>query len=441
MGETTHAPIPLKLGDSAEVGRFPNSYRGSRKRGAMDNRNTQATPTRAAPLVEPGDAFMQLEGRRTTGGGGGERLDVIVIGAGQAGLVTGYHLKRRGLRFVILDGGERVGDAWRQRWDSLRLFTPSRYNGLAGMRFPGRSWYFPSKDEMADYLEAYAAKFSLPIRMRSRVEKLSQRDGDFVVQGKGFELRAAQVVIAMSSYQRPRVPAFAKALRPDIVQLHSLDYRSPAQLGAGGVLVVGAGNSGAEIALEAVRGHRTWLSGRDVGQVPFRVESTASRLVLIRLVIGFAFHYVLTVDTPIGRKVRPKVISHGLPLIRIKPREFDAAGIKRVARVAGVRDGLPVLEDGTVLDVGTVVWSTGFDHGLSWVDLPDLIGEDGEPRHRSGISTNYPGLYYVGQHFLHSASSTMIRGVSRDAARIAKAAARRYGAVSEQQRKPAFASL
>lgn len=397
----------------------------------MDNQNQ---------LVEPGDAYMRIEGRRT--GGGPQRYDVIVIGAGQAGLVTGYHLQRRGVKFLIVDGGERIGDAWRQRWDSLRLFTPARYDGLSGMPFPGPEWYFPSKDEMADYLEAYAAKFALPVRMRSKVEKLSRRDGDYVVQGEGFELRAAQVVVAMSSYQRPRVPAFARELGPDVVQLHSLDYRNPSQLGAGGVLVVGAGNSGAEIALEAVRhGHPTWMSGREVGNVPFNIEGTASRLFLMRLVIGFVFHRVLTVGTPMGRKARPVVISRGAPLIRLKPKQLDGAGVKRVTRVAGVRDGLPVLADGAVLDVGTVVWSTGFDHGLSWVDLPDLIGEDGEPRHRSGVSTNHPGLYYVGQHFQHAFSSTMIRGVSRDAARIAKAVAQRYGAVSEQQRKPAFASL
>jgi putative flavoprotein involved in K+ transport len=409
----------------------------------MENQNLRQTPARTDQLVEPGEAFMRLEQRRTgNGSGAGDRYDVIVIGAGQAGLVTGYHLQRRKLRFIILDGGERIGDAWRQRWDSLRLFTPARYNGLSGMPFPGPEWYFPTKDEMADYLESYAAKFALPVRMRSRVEKLSQHAGEFVVHAKGFELRAAQVVIAMSSYQRPRIPAFAKQLRPDIVQFHSLDYRNPSQFGSGAVLVVGAGNSGAEIALEAARDHQTWMSGRDVGHIPFDVESAASRLVLSRLVIGFAFHHVLTVRTPIGRKARPRVISRGLPLIRLKPRHIDAAGVKRVARVAGVRDGLPVLDDGTVLEVGTVVWSTGFDHGLSWVDLPDLIGDDGEPRHRSGISTTHPGLYYVGQHFLHSFSSTMIRGVSRDAARIVKAAAQRhYGGVSEQQRKPAFASL
>ena len=377
-------------------------------------------PHRTAELVEPGDAFTQLERRRLAATRTGH-YDVIVIGAGQAGLVTGYHLQRAGLRFLILEAGERIGDSWRRRWDSLRLFTPSRYDALSGMKFPGRQWYFPTKDEMANYLEAYAAKFALPVQLRSRVERLSKRDGVFVLQGDDFTLRADQVVVAMSSYQRPRLPTFARDLKSGIVQLHTLDYRKPTQLGRGGVLVVGAGNSGAEIALELARTHPVWLSGRDVGTVPFDVRGTASRLFLARLLIGFVFHHVITVRSPIGRKIRPGFVSRGAPLIRIRPGEVEAAGVKRVGRVVGARGGLPVLEDGNVLDVGNVIWSTGFHHGLDWIDLP-IIGPDGEPRHKSGVSTTHPGLYFVGQHFLHSFSSTMIRGVSRDAARVVNAA-------------------
>ena len=375
---------------------------------------------RAAELVEPGDAFARLEQRRLAAARTGH-YDVIVIGGGQAGLVTGYHLQRAGLRFLILDAAERVGDSWRQRWDSLRLFTPSRYDALSGMKFLGSQWYFPTKNEMASYLEAYAAKFALPMRLRSRVERLSKKDDVFVLQGDDFTLRADQVVVAMSSYQRPRVPAFATELKPDIVQLHSFDFRNPAQLGNGGVLVVGAGNSGAEIALELARTRPVWLSGRDVGTVPFDIEGTASRLFLARLVIGFVFHHVITVRSPIGRRIRPGFVSRGAPLIRIRPGEVEAAGVKRVGRVIGTRDGLPVLDDDSVLDVGNVIWGTGFHHGLDWIDLP-IVGPDGEPRHASGVSTTHPGLYFVGQHFLHSFSSTMIRGVSRDAERVVKTA-------------------
>jgi putative flavoprotein involved in K+ transport len=407
----------------------------------MSDLQLHNTPDRTAELVEPGDAFARLERRRLATAGTGH-YDVIVIGGGQAGLVTGYHLQRAGLRFLILDAGERVGDPWRQRWDSLRLFTPSRYDALSGMKFPGRQWYFPTKDEMANYLEAYAAKFALPVRLRSRVERVSKRDDVFVLQGNGFTLHADQVVVAMSSYQRPRVPEFAPALQPGIVQLHSFDYRNQAQLGRGGVLVVGAGNSGGEIALELARSRPVWLSGRDVGTVPFDIEGTASRLLLARLVIGFVFHHVITVRSPIGRKIRPGFISRGAPLIRIRPGEIEAGGVKRVGRVVGARDGLPLLEDGSVLDVGTVIWGTGFRHGLEWIDLP-IIGPDGEPRHASGVSTTHPGLYFVGQHFLHSFSSTMIRGVSRDAARVVKAAVGAHRAVrlrGERARRPSTAA-
>jgi putative flavoprotein involved in K+ transport len=400
----------------------------------MSDQHLHATPDRTAELVEPGDAFTRLEQRRLAAAGTGH-YDVIVIGGGQAGLVAGYHLQRAGVRFLILDAGERIGDSWRQRWDSLRLFTPARYDALSGMKFPSPQWYFPTKNEMASYLEAYAAKFALPVRLRSRVERLSKKDNVFVLQGEDFTLRADQVVVAMSSYQRPRAPAFARELRSDIVQLHSLDYRKPAQLGPGGVLVVGAGNSGAEIGLELARSHSVWLSGRDVGNVPFDIRGTASRLFLARLLIGFVFHHVITVTSPIGRRIRPRFISRGAPLIRIRPGEVEAAGVKRVGRVIGARDGLPLLDDGSVLDVRNVIFSTGFHHGLDWIDLP-IVGPDGEPRHRSGISTTHPGLYFVGQHFLHSFSSTMIRGVSRDAERVVRAAIAARG-VAKSRREAA----
>ena len=192
-----------------------------------------------------------------------ESFDVIVIGGGQAGLSVGYHLARAGVRFVILDANERIGDSWRKRWDSLRLFTPAKFDGLAGMPFPAPRNSFPTKDEMADYLEAYAARFRLPVRSGVRVERLFKRGARYVVKAGALELEADQVVVAMASYQRPKVPAFAAALSSEIVQMHSTDYRNLAQLQPGGVLIVGAGNSGAELAMETARGgHQTWIVGQ-----------------------------------------------------------------------------------------------------------------------------------------------------------------------------------
>ena len=354
-----------------------------------------------------------------------ERVQVVVIGAGQAGLSVGYHLAQRGIQFVILEARERIGDSWRERWDSLRLFTTGRLDSLDGMPFPAPGHQFPTKDEMAAYLEAYATRFGLPVRTGVRVTGLTRRADRYLVSAGDLRFEADHVVVAMASYQEPRIPAFAAELASEIRQLHSREYRRPSQLQPGGVLVVGAGNSGAEIALEAVRtGHETWLSGRDTGKVPFRIDTVLSRYVLQPLLLRVIFHRLLTVDTPVGRKARPKIISSGGPLIRTKPKDLIAAGVRRVPRTAGIKDGRPVLEDGTVLDVTNVVWCTGFHPGFSWIDLP-VLDEHGEPKHERGLLPQEPGLSFVGLHFLYSMSSTMIHGVGRDAERIAEAVEQR----------------
>jgi putative flavoprotein involved in K+ transport len=340
-------------------------------------------------------------------------------------LSVGYHLRQRGLRFVILDGEARIGDAWRKRWDSLRLFTPAKLDGLDGMKFPAPPNSFPTKDEMADYLEAYAARFELPVRTGMRVERLQRRDGRFVVEAGGHTLEADQVVVAMSNYQHRRLPPFAAELRPDIVQIHSCDYRNPDQLRAGDVLIVGAGNSGAEIARELASGRRVWrvwVAGPDTGEAPIRMDSVASRALLARLLMRVVFHRVLTIKTPLGRKARPKIISRGTPLIRVKTRDLVAAGVERVPRVAGAEGGWPALADGRVVEAANIIWCTGFHPGFSWIDLP-IFDATGEPRHEAGVVPSAPGLYFVGLHFLYAMSSSMIHGVGRDARRIAGAVA------------------
>lgn len=352
------------------------------------------------------------------------RVNTVVIGGGQAGLSVGHHLARRGVEFVILDASARVGDTWRHRWDSLRLFTPARHAGLDGMPFPAPPFSFPTKDEMADYLESYAGRFALPVRSGVRVDRLSRQGNRFLVAAGSTRFEAENVVVAMANHQRPRVPPFAGELDPGIVQLHSFEYRRPAQLRAGDVLVVGAGNSGAEIALDAVEGHRTWLAGRETGHVPFRIDGLASRLVLSRLVLRVVFHRVLSLATPIGRRVRPKMLHRAAPLIRTRPRDLTAAGVVRVPRVVGVRGGLPLLADGRVLDVANVVWCTGYDPGFSWIDLP-VFDASGDPQQEAGIVASQPGLFFVGLHFLYAFSSEMLHGVGRDAARVAQVIAER----------------
>ena len=346
-----------------------------------------------------------------------ESFDTIVIGGGQAGLTTGYYLAQQNRDFVILDAHHRTGDSWRHRWDSLRLFTPARFDGLPGMRFPAPGSAFVTKDEMADYLETYASRLDLPVRHGVKVDGLSREGGRFLISSGDKRFVASNVVVAMSNCQVPLVPPFAAELDRDIVQIHSKEYRNPSQLRDGPVLVVGAGNSGADIAIEVVQSHSTLMAGQESGHIPFRIETFVARNVLLRLV-RFAGHRVLTVRTPVGRKLRPKMLHMAPPLVRVKPKDLIAAGVERVPRVVGAQDGSPVLEDGRVVDVSNVIWCTGFRPGFSWIDLP-ILGDRQEPEHEGGIVASQPGLYFVGLHFLYSMTSETINGVPRDAKRIA----------------------
>ena len=348
---------------------------------------------------------------------GSERFETVIVGGGQAGLAAGYHLAKRGQPFVILDASERVGDGWRKRWDSLRLFTPAKYNGLPGMRFPAPGVSFPTKDEMAEYLETYAGQFDLRVRTGVSVDGLSREGERYVVSSGDRWFEADNVVVATGASHTPKVPAFAHQIDPAIVQLHSSAYRNPSQLRDGGVLIVGVGNSGAEIAFEVSRTHRTWLSGKPTAQIPFRHGPTAARFALP--LVRFLGHHVLTMKTPIGRKVQPKFISHAAPLIRVKLKHLTAAGVERVPRMVGVKDGYPQVDDGLVLDVANVIWCTGFRDAFEWIDLP-VFGEKGRPVHERGVVHGSPGLYFVGLQFQYAASSDVLPGVGRDAEYVAK---------------------
>jgi len=345
-----------------------------------------------------------------------EQITTVVIGGGQAGLSVGYHLQRREVPFMILDAQERIGGAWRNRWDSLRLFTPARFDGLDGKPFPASSHTFPTKDEMADYLEEYATELALPVTSGQRVKRLSKRDSVFIVETDDHRFEADNVVVAMSSWQVPRLPGFAKDLSTEIKQIHTTDYRNPSQLQEGPVLVVGAGNSGAEIALDVVGSHETVVAGPDTGHVPFRVEGKVGRLLVP--VVRFMFHRVLTKSNPIARRKMPKMIASGEPLVRTKPRDLIEAGIERMPRVVGAADGWPVLEDGRVLHPANVIWGTGFDPGFSWIDLP--VFESGRVKHDRGVVAEVPGLYFVGLKGLYSVSSAQVNGIGRDAEWLAR---------------------
>lgn len=351
-------------------------------------------------------------------------VETVIIGGGQMGLNAGYHLAKRGRPFVILDANERVGDAWRNRWDSLRLFTPAIFSWLPGKPLDMPNWSFPTKDELADYLESYAAQFELPVRTGVKVDRLEKADGRFVVSAGDETYEADNVIVATGAHHIPKAPAFADELDPRIVQLHSSAYRNPSQLQEGDVLLVGAGNSGAELAVELSRSRRVLLAGPKLGEIPVKHGTLPGRLGF--RVFRFLGHRVLTRGNPIGRKLGPKLIAEADPLIRTRSKELEAAGVERVPRVTGVENGRPVLEDGRVLDVANVVWCTGFRTDFGWIDLP-VFDEAGEPKHERGVVESEPGLYFLGLIFLYSLSSDVLPGRGRDADYVARHIAERRG--------------
>ena len=349
-----------------------------------------------------------------------QHIETLIIGAGQAGLSTGYHLRRRRRSFLIVDGNERIGDNWRQQWDTLRLYTPAKYDGLPGLPFPADRWHFPQKDEVADYLESYALHWDLPVRMSTRIDRLEQGpDGRFLAAVGADTISCDNVVIATGSFGRtPNVPDFAAALDPSIRQLHSSEYRRPDQLQPGRVLVVGASHSGTDIAYEVAQTHATTLVGRDCGQLPFRPESRVAPVLMPILV--FLARHVITRRTPIGRKAMPHIRFEGGPMLRVHREDLAARAVERVEhRVAGVSDGRPCLDDGTVLDVANVVWCTGFRQVFDWIDLA-VFGDDGWPEEMRGVVEAAPGLYFCGLSFQYAFSSMVFPGIGRDADYLAR---------------------
>ena len=366
-----------------------------------------------------------------------EHVETVVIGGGQAGLAVGFHLHERGLPFVIVDENERVGDIWRKRWDSLSLFTPARYDSLPGMCFPGPPSVYPTKDQVADYLEEYARAFELAVRNGVHVESLSATGHGFQVRSSSGDLTADNVVVATGAYHEPRVPSFALDLDPSILQIHSSEYRSRDQLREGAVLVVGAGNSGAEIALDIAEDHRVWLSGPDTGQEPTRAGTLPDRLLTP---VMWTVATRLNVNTRIGRKLRDHFLDppRGIPLGRVRRKDLVAAGIERVGRTTGVRGGWPLLQEDRVLEVSNVIWCTGFTPDFRWIEAPFSM-HNGYPVHERGVVDGTPGLYFVGLLFLHSLSSALLGGVGRDAGYIVEhIASQRTGtqdALDEQNTK------
>lgn len=352
-----------------------------------------------------------------------EHIETVIIGAGQAGLATAYHLQRLGRPCVVLDAEARVGDNWRHQWDTLRLFTPAWADSLPGMRNPLPRLSFPTKDDFADYLESYAARFSLPVRVRTAVARVSVAEGGgyLVTTVAGGLITAENVVVCTGTFGRtPMVPGFADQLDPGIRQLHSSEYRRPAQLADGTVLVVGASHSGCDVAYEVAASHQTVLAGRNTGQLPAPGRFDTPRTAIGFAVALFVFTHVLSRRTPMGRREMQEFRLHGGPRLRVKDRDLRERGVDWAQeRVAGVVDGRPQLESGRVVDAGTVIWCTGFRQAFGWVDVP-VFDEHGWPRERFGVVDEVPGLYFSGLCFQSAAVSMVIHGAGRDAAHVAR---------------------
>jgi putative flavoprotein involved in K+ transport len=338
-------------------------------------------------------------------------LDVIVIGAGQAGLAIGHHLATRGARFLLLDAGPEIGHSWRRRWDSLRLFSPAQYDSLPGLPFPAAADTHPSKDDVADYLAAYATRFDLPVRLNSPVLRLHHdEDGGFMVTTPTEALRAKQVVVATGPFQSPHVPSLSTQLDPLVPQLHSTEYRNPAQLPAGGrVLVVGAANSGLQIAAELAETCAVTVA---VGSQPMELPQRVAGRDLFFWLTKSRFFSVPS-DSRIARRLRARgdiIIGTRSATLRrqgidFRPRLTDVAG--RIAHFAG----------GGTMAVDAVVWATGYRSDYSWLHLPGVI-VDGQVRHNAGVS-DIPGLYFLGLPWQTCRGSALLGFVGADAATLA----------------------
>ncbi len=342
-----------------------------------------------------------------------ERFETIVVGGGQAGLSVAYHLGNRGVDYCVLTDESRVGDNWRRRWDSLRLFTPARYSGLPGMPFPAPATHLADKDEVADYLERYADRFDLRVRCGARVAHAVFDGGRWrlSVVGESHAVEAQTLIVATGAFQQPHVPSIARRLATSIHQLHSSEYRNPLALPDGPVLVAGAGNSGAQIALELAQSRKVWLAGRNTGHLPRRV--------LGRDVFDWIWPLAAraTSDTRFAWRVRAKLRRGGDALIGIPERQLRDAGVTRVERVEEVRGGLPVC-GGRVLEPRVIVWCTGYRPDYSWIDAP-IFDESGNPRHVRGICREMRSLFFVGLRFQHRLTSSLLGGIGDDAEFVA----------------------
>ena len=337
------------------------------------------------------------------------RREVIVVGGGQAGLAIGHFLARQGRDFTILEAAGEPGAAWRERWDSLKLFTPARHDGLPGLEFPGDPERHPGRDEVVAYLTDYARHFELPIELNSRVGSIRKRDDGYLVELEERAYEADQVVVATGPFQVPLVPAFAERIDAGVVQLHSSAYRAPRSIPDGPVLVVGGGNTGFQIAEELSASREVHLS---IG---------ARQMPLPQRILGRDLFWYLdatglirkTTESRIGRRM-----SERDTLVGSTPRGLRRRGVELHGRAVDVAGSTVSFEDGTDVEPRSIIWATGFGVDHSWIDAP-VFDEKGHLIHRRGV-TDSPGLYFLGLSWQHTRGSALLGWVAEDAEYIAQ---------------------
>jgi putative flavoprotein involved in K+ transport len=335
-----------------------------------------------------------------------DRLDAAVIGAGQAGLAMGYYLREQGLRFVILERGDSIAPAWRERWDSLTLFTPRRYSALPGVSFPGDPDGYPTRNEVTAYLERYAETFELPIELKSEVRRLSHEGGRFVLEVDGRTVTAQQVVVATGPFQTPLVPKLTKGLDSGVWQVHSTGYRQPLDVPEGTVLVIGGGNTGFQIAKELSATHKVVLSvGSKQKPLPQRIAGRDLFWWLTKTHLLFT-----TVESRLGSKLQYRDT-----LIGSSPRELTRRyGVELKPRATAASGRTVSFDDGSEIEVDAVIWATGYRPDYSWIDVP-VLDANARLRQRRGV-TDVPGLYFLGLTWQWTRGSALIGWVKDDAA-------------------------
>ncbi|WP_025027476.1 flavin-containing monooxygenase [Caldalkalibacillus mannanilyticus] len=342
-----------------------------------------------------------------------KNVQVVIIGAGQAGMAIGYYLKQQGESFILLDSSKRIGDSWRRRYESLVLFTPRGYSSLPGLPMKGSAEGFPTKDEVADYLEQYATHFQLPVQLNTYVKSLKKITNQFQLKTSQGTIIADQVVVASGAFQQPYIPPIVKSKNPEteLFQVHSSSYQSPAQIPRGSTLVIGGGNSGAQIAVELVEDREvTIATNHPFHFLPLHFLGKSIFFWLERL--GLLYAGINTLKGKWFRKRNDPIFGSDLKKLLAEEK------VKLRPKVRQVIGNEVIFEDHSSERYDNIIWSTGFTPSYEWIEIEGALSDKGVPLHERGISP-IKGLYYMGLPWQYQRGSALLCGVGRDAEYLA----------------------